>query len=182
MTIEPDKKIKICRVCDAPFLPFRTTQATCSQSCALQDARNKLEKKRQTEWRREKKKRLDSLKSRSDWLKDAQKAFNAYIRKRDEGKGCISCGYQSAGQYHAGHYRTVKAASHLRFNEDNCHLQCAQCNNFESANLIEYRISLVKKIGLERVEALENDNRVIKWTVDEIKEIRDYYRWAIKQL
>ncbi|STS93497.1 protein NinG [Klebsiella grimontii] len=63
---------------------------------------------------------------------------------------------RSSGE--AGHYRSRGKASHLRYNEDNIHKQCHHCNVQLSGNQQQYRISLVEKIGAERVEALENNN------------------------
>jgi len=115
----------------------------------------------------------NKLKSLTDHLHEAQRHFNMYIRIRDEHKPCISCGKVSGVQFHGGHYRTTKAAPQLRFNEDNVHKQCAQCNNHLSGNITEYRIELVKRIGVERVESLENNNELHRYTIDEAKEIKD---------
>jgi hypothetical protein len=52
-----------------------------------------------------------------------------------------------------------------------------------SANLIEYRIGLVKRIGVEQVEFLERkDHQPLKLTVDEIKEKIRIYKDKIKSL
>ena len=89
----------------------------------------------------------------SQLIGKAQVKFNKFIRERDKGQPCISCGsYNTATASHfysAGHY------GQLRFNEDNVHLSCVKCNYFLSGNLIEYGIRLEKKIGKERVEKLE---------------------------
>jgi hypothetical protein len=60
----------------------------------------------------------------------------------------------------AGHYRSSRAVlAHLRFNEDNCHAQSKKENRYNSGNAVDYRIGLIARIGLERVEALESDDR-----------------------
>jgi hypothetical protein len=46
----------------------------------------------------------------------------------------------------------------------------------------KYRANLVTKIGLARVEYLENYHAVTDWTVEEIKEFRQHYRDLTKQL
>ena len=83
----------------------------------------------------------------------AGKKFRKWIRERDKGETCISCGtpYPSdAGHFYpAGHY------PELEFNPDNCHLQCRSCNYYQSANLHKYRKNLILKIGNERVEKLD---------------------------
>jgi len=113
--------------------------------------------------------------------KAAQSAFNAYIRARDSKEPCISCQKHHTGQYHAGHFKTTGARSELRFNEDNCHKQCAPCNNHLSGNIEHYRPNLIKKIGRERVEALDVQ-QVIKWDCDTYKDIEVMYKRKLKQL
>jgi hypothetical protein len=59
------------------------------------------------------------LKTRSQWLKGAQIVFNRFIRLRDEGDSCISCGRNTGAKMNAGHYKSVGSTPALRFNEDN---------------------------------------------------------------
>ena len=124
-----------------------------------------------------------ALKTKSTLLKEAQSAFNEYIRVRDKGKGCISCLTNKKNiQYHAGHFKSIGAYRELRFNEDNCHLQCARCNNLLSGNLLEYRENLIKKIGLDRVEKLYEKHEIIKYSREEIIEIKKHYKNKTKKL
>jgi len=177
--------VKKCRVCKAKFEPFNSLQQVCSTACALQKAQKDFQKdaerkaKEQRKWIREQKAKV---KSRGEHLKEAQQAFNAYIRERDRHRPCISCGTYTAGQYHAGHYRTTKAAPELRFEELNCHKQCAQCNNFDSGNIVEYRISLIQRIGQEAVDWLEGPHEAKHYTTDELKEIKRKYRAMRREL
>ena len=90
-------------------------------------------------------------------LEKTQKVVNAYIRKRDEGLPCISCGSYNGNQ--DGHYFTVKGYSALRFNEWNIHLQCAGCNMFKHGNQAMYRIGLVERIGEKAVKSSFNSAR-----------------------
>lgn len=132
------------------------------------------------EWKARKEKMKTELKTHKDYTKLLQIVFNKYIRQRD-GNYCISCGKMSTLQIHAGHYRSVGSAPHLRFNELNVHSQCSQCNNFLSGNLIEYRKNLIKKIGIKEVEKLEEDNTNLKLTIPEIKEQINKYKQLIKK-
>lgn len=181
-------KQKKCKVCKGLFDPFNTIQPTCSVTCALIKAVADREKKEKRAARNQ----LEKLKTRSDHLKDAQNAVNAYIRERDRGLPCISCGGIFGerivkGKYYyrkinAGHYRSVGAAPHLRYTEDNINNQCVQCNKDKSGNSVEYRIGLVKKIGVARVEALENNNTPMFWTVEQIMRIKTEYRAKLREL
>ncbi|WXL23931.1 recombination protein NinG [Ectopseudomonas mendocina] len=173
------------RTCRAPFVPSQTFQTWCGPECGLVIARAKQDKERkalaQVE-RREIKAAKERIKSRGDYLREAQTAFNAWVRARDAQLPCVSCGRHHQGQWHAGHYRTVGSTPELRFEPLNVHKQCAPCNNHMSGNVVEYRINLVRKIGLEAVEWLEGPHEPKKYTVDEIKAIKAHYRALVREL
>jgi hypothetical protein len=124
--------------------------------------------------------RKEAIKSRADWAREAQTAFNAFIRARDDGLPCISCGRHHQGQWHAGHYLSTGARPELRYTESNVHRQCAPCNTHLSGNAVLYRIGLIERIGLEAVEWLEGPHELPKWTPDDYKAIRDNYRQKLK--
>ena len=133
------------------------------------------------------KKRKEALKRIPDYIKDAQHAFNAFIRLRDRSKPCICCGQplgesSVGGLYDCGHYRSVGSASHLRFHEDNANGQRKVCNRYGAGRAVDYRIGLIARIGIERVEALEHSNAVHKWTKDELIEITQVYRTKLKEM
>jgi len=119
---------------------------------------------------------------RSFQIKKAQTLFNRYIRCRDDGDACISCNRLHDGQFHAGHYRSVGANPELRFNERNCHLQCAPCNNHLSGNIVDYRMGLVRKLGVQEVEYLEGEHERPKLSITDIKAIQEKYKVKIKEL
>jgi hypothetical protein len=160
-------------------------QVACGVSCALLIAKANQQKKRRqeaTKERAEHAKRKEATKTKGQHTKDAQAAFNAFIRERDKDLPCVSCGRHHQGQYHAGHYRTTAAAPELRFEPLNVWKQCAPCNNHKSGNLIEYRIELVKRIGLEKVEWLEGPHEPRRYTIEELKSIKTEYRHRIREL
>lgn len=185
-------KPKKCRVatCRASFVLQRLGQAVCSPKCALAtvEVQKAKEKKSLAQAdRREIKVRKEALKTRGDHIREAQQAFNEYIRTRDQAAGhlCISSGKPldwSGNAVDAGHYRSVGSAPHLRFDERNCHAQSKQDNRFLSGNAVDYRIGLIARIGQEAVDALESDQSVRKYTVDEIKAIKAEYRAKTKEL
>ena len=90
----------------------------------------------------------------------ASKRFRAWIRRRDEGKPCISCG--SFNTSDASHYYSAGHYPELEHEPDNCHLACKKCNMFLSGNLIEYRKGLLKRIGLERLQRLDETTAYFK--------------------
>lgn len=125
----------------------------------------------------------ESLKSKSQWDKEAQSAFNRYIRVRDEGKPCVSCGnpligksnYLTGSAIDASHYRSRGAASHLKFNVFNVHSACTRCNRQLSGNAVEYRIRLIERIGLERVERLESDSEPRRFDIPYLQRIKSIF-------
>ena len=174
---------KTCKVCKNKFTPSRSLQAVCSLDCAIIKGRaaSTAQKRAEAASKRvEHRKAKDSIKTRGDYAREAQIVFNGYIRKRDEGKPCISCGSHT-GKQNAGHYRSVGSAPELRFNELNCHLQCEKCNSYLSGNLINYRIELIKRIGLEQVDYLEGNHDAQHYSIECLKSIKAEYRRKIKE-
>ena len=183
-------KTRKCKACHHPFTPARSTQTACGIDCAMQLAHEKKVKLAECDRldnARKDRARKAKLKTRRDWEKEAQAAFNAYIRARDKDKPCICCGLPLSagdvgGHYDCGHYRSVGSAPHLRFNEDNAHAQRKQCNRWGAGRAVDYRLGLIERIGLARVEALEADQAPRKYTADELRAIRDLYRAKLREL
>ena len=182
--------MKLCKVCKTKFTPMLSTARVCSPFCALtlaRSVRGKAEKVAQVKERREDKVKREKLKSRSDWIREAQTSLNAWVRARDAGQPCICCGRFSSGattggDWDAGHYRSRGSAPHLRFDERNVHAQLKQCNRYDSGNVVGYRMGLIAKLGLEAVEALEADQRPRKYSIDELKAIKADYAQRVREL
>lgn len=160
-----------------------------SAECLIRHTRaknaEKAEKKRKEKTRQLKQKLRDE--DRSYWMKKAQASFNAYIRFRDKDLPCISCGsnpndnnLMTGSRWDCGHYRSVGANPELRFEELNTAKQCVKCNRDLSGNVVNYRIGLVKRIGIDKVEWIEGPHEPKKYTIDELKEIDRKYRRLVK--
>ena len=171
-------KIPKCKNCGEQFERIRTTQVACSPPCAMAISRRIGDKKTflvlQSQ-RKEVREAKAKLKTRKAWLKEAQAAFNAWIRHRDKELPCVSCGSHDRKSWDAGHFRTTAAAPELRFNELNVHRQCVQCNQHQHGNLLEFRIGLIKRIGVEKVEWLEGKHDPAKHSIDDLKAIKQEY-------
>ena len=129
--------------------------------------------------------KLDALRTLPELKALAQKAFNGWIRARDAGKPCISCGKPDTGGANstdAGHYRSVGSAPHMRFIEDNCHAQCKHCNQYLAGNIVEYRKGLIERIGLERVEEIETDQTLRKRSKQDLIDVAKHYSAEAKRL
>lgn len=172
------RKYGLCQKCYAKWL-FSSDAGKEIISKAMSQGKNKLNRNREAQRKKEK----ESLQDRRYWLKIAQRECNAYIRARDKDKPCCACGNEIKGIVHASHYLSQGNHSALRFHEDNIWAGCYKCNVQLSGNLIEYRKRLIKNIGLERVEWLEENGRnPKKWEIDELKELIEYFKQKTKDL
>jgi hypothetical protein len=180
--------MKRCKACKAEFNPVRPLQSVCSAVCGLALARQVAEKKAAKEAQEDRKKtreKLDAMRTKPQLVKVAQTAFNAFVRARDANKPCISCGKPpstESNQTDAGHFRSVGSAPHMRFVEDNVHGQCKHCNQYLAGNVLAYRKGLIERIGLERVEQIETDQTVRKYTKEGLQEIARHYKTEAKRL
>lgn len=127
------------------------------------------------------KSKLEQHKPLAYWLAKVEKVCNEYIRARDPNV-CISCGVTDSSAWQAGHYISVGANGTLRFNEDNIHKQCIHCNMFKGSNATNYRIGLLEKIGVARVEALEAWHPPVKLTREACEELETYYKAKLRAL
>ncbi len=173
------KQRKCCvKACRTPFLPSAPFVTWCGPECAVIVAMQRVAKQN----RKDDRARKVALKTRQEWLKEAQAAFNAFVRERDRNEPCISCGRFHAGSYDAGHYRSVGAQPALRFDETNVHKQCVPCNQHNGGNVVEYRIRLIAKIGREAVELLEIEHAPAKYDIDDAKRIKAVYKAKLNAL
>lgn len=190
-------KTRRCSVCrlkvPSESAVIGSLKAFCSMEHLIEysrsDAGRKTVKKAvQRTVRAEKKLAVEKLKTRSDYTKEAQIAFNAYVRERDNSRQCISCETHLnqtgalGGSYDCGHYRSVGSAPHLRFDLHNAHGQCKKCNKYKSGNVADYRIKLLRKIGGARLEALECDQIQRKYTVPDLQRIKIIFTTKLKRL
>lgn len=170
---------KKCRSCGERFVPARPLQVVCPQFDCVVAHVNATKAKREAREHRERKIRA---KTRAQWLREAQASFNRFIRLRDAGRPCISCGRHHQGQWHAGHYLSVGARPELRFEELNVHAQCAPCNNHLSGNIVLYRQGLIVRAGIGVVEWLEGAHEPKKYTIDELRQIKAEYTSKAREL
>jgi hypothetical protein len=163
--------MKLCQVCCEDFEPkFSSMQIVCGLTCArrLPIVQRKADK--------------EKLKRRADWLKDVEKAFNAYIVRRDAKLPCVSCGCTDASGWHASHYRSVGSSPALRFDDANVHRSCTRCNLHLHGNPIPYRAELLRRIGQAEVSRLEGPQSVVKHTVDDLKALKATYQAKLREL
>lgn len=174
--------------CGQEFVPrFSSMQKVCSPACALATkdkyqapARKAIADRQRKELRASQ----ERIKSRSEYLREAQAVINRYVRLRDAHLGCVSCDKPDTwgGQWHCSHFRSVGAAPQLRFNLWNMNKSCSACNNHLSGNLMEYRPRLIKKIGQRKVDLLESDNAIARHDISYLKRLKAVFSKKIRRL
>jgi hypothetical protein len=172
--------VKPCRVCRKDFEPRNTMQVVCGIACArrVPIVNRKADREK-----------LAAMRPLSYWIKQAQTAFNAWVRARDlaAGHGCIDCGKpfeldKAGGSVDAGHYLSRGSAPHLKFDERNVFAQRKNCNRPGGATRADFRAGVIARIGLPAVEALEADQSVKQYRADDLKAITATYRAKLKAL
>jgi hypothetical protein len=176
-------KSKRCRNCGNSFQPISSMSKACSVPCAIaltDAAKAKQAAKVKREEKKSIREALEKTKPRGAHLREAQAAFNAYVRERDFGMGCISCGLLPkqifGGAVDCGHYRSTGSAAHHRFNLKNCAAQCVKCNRYLGSNTVEMRKGMIARFGIEAVEALEQNQTVRKFDIEYLTRIKRIFR------
>jgi hypothetical protein len=158
-------KQKKCKICKIKYVPERQLQQVCSPLCAIEYgnkhlAKNKLEKKKQIN--REKK---DFNWEDKKWLKKtAQDEINRYARLRDNkerGLKCCTCP-NNYGKMDGGHFLPTSGYSAIRYNTNQIHQQCVNCNRYNGGRRPEYTEFMINKYGPEYVENLEAMKNIIR--------------------
>ena len=168
-----------CKNCKDKFEPIRFNHKFCLKDECIKAF---VEEVKVKQWKETKTRMKNNLKTTQDWLKEAQTIFNKYIRLRDNGLWCVSCN-QMPKKKNCGHYFSSGGHSNVRFDEDNCHLQCEHCNTFLSGNLLNYQIGIQKRIGAQKLLELQERAHITKkWSVDELKEIIRIYKNKVNLL
>lgn len=174
-------RMKKCRMCRNTFQVFRSTQAVCSVDCAASLAakqRAQKEARARKDERKSLAERKAKLKTRREWIAEAQAAVNKVARLRDQlaGHGCISCGARPGerfgGAMDAGHFRSVGSAPHARFFLPQINAQCKRCNRDLGGSVTNYRKGLIERIGIERVEEIESMQWTAKWSVEYLQRLK----------
>ena len=186
------KKPRCCRICKEMFQPRKALQNVCSFECEVKlgiimaerskKRREQAERVAEVASRKIIRMKLEKLKPLSWYADKAQRAVNAYIRARDAGQPCISCGRHHAGKWNAGHYISRGASPALRYHHDNIWLQCEPCNTNKSGNQIEYRKNLLLKIGQERLDWLEGPHELPRWRKEDYLRIEAEHKQLFKDL
>ena len=172
------------------FFPrFSTLEKYCwDPECKTQEAMMIIKKKKEAEKRKQKKElqaRKEGLETITKMVLRVQKHVNFYVRKRDNGKKCISCDTMLVGiKFDAGHLFNAHYHWNVRFNAElNIFGQCVKCNKHMHGNLLQMREGVIERIGLDQYKYLESIAKVTRnFTKPELQEIMDHYKKLSKKL
>jgi hypothetical protein len=109
-------------------------------------------------------------------LQMAQITFNKWIRKRDEGKPCISGGGIAE---EAGHCFPAGSFSGVRFDEINVNGQSVEDNRFKGGKREQCLEGIAQRYGMQYAEELVIRARVTKkysWSREELVKIINKYK------
>lgn len=125
------------------------------------------------------------MKSVAKLLQECQTVFNEYIRTRDKGLPCISCGANYFSD--CGHLFKKSTRPAMRFNPKAAHGQCRECNSLPDGNYEEICMGIADRYGAEYLTTViqeANNSRKTdhKWSRSELIEQIDYYKCEIKIL
>lgn len=180
-------KPRTCKAagCGLKFHAVSSMVKWCSPACGAKLALAKLAKQRarkEQDERKQTRAKLQDLKPLSYWRDRAQRAFNAWVRYRDAGLPCVSCGRHHAGKVNAGHYLSRGARPELAFEPLNVWLQCEPCNTSKGGNVALYRVELVRRIGTEKVEWLEGPHEPLRYRREDFEAIEAEYTAKVKAM
>ena len=126
-------------------------------------------------------KELTKLKAKAD------KIFSQYVRVRDSdtsGYGnCITCNkYDHWKNMQNGHF-VSRSCNLLRYDDENCNMQCSGCNVFKSGDLYQYAKQLDLKYGDGTAEKLHAQRKQThKLTIDELNEVIENANAYLKEM
>ena len=168
-----------CKCCKDKFEVKYFLQKYCmdKDECIKAFSESVKEKKQKTEskaWNKEKRQRIDKLKTLTDWKKDLEKLINAIVRLIDKGNPCMMCSGHPMKRINACHYHAVGGNDTIRFNLFNIWAGCHSCNSEKGGNIHGYDVLLIEKQGRERWEYVKFDLlRIYKYIGLSIPEIKE---------
>jgi len=120
-------------------------------------------------------------------LNNTKTACHTFVKLRDYGKPCISCGTLWKDDFQAGHFYKAELYSTLKYDENNISGQCQGCNLFKDGNESGYRDGLINRYGqlylsdLDKKANLGNQSQH-HWDRETLIDIRKYYQKKIREL
>ena len=162
--VEQGSKLpKQCKVCKTVFTPkqYASCKIKCVE-CIFAYHKRKLCDYQKKQLKKQIAKnancKVKPLKQKIDrkWI-----ALSKFIKERDAGLPCISCGKQMQEyEIQAGHYIASGKSVKLKYEPRNIHAQCWNCNNnhqLQQQMQEGFRNGLIARYGMQEVEWLESN-------------------------
>lgn len=117
----------------------------------------------------------------------ARGVFQDWVKQRDQGLPCISCGvkFKKGDVIHAGHMFKAETHSWLVFHELNTNSQCDHCNIGLDGNFEAYKKGFAARYGAEQFVGLSKSAATKVFTKHgrlDLVEIIQTYKAKIKEL
>jgi len=177
----------------------------CSPDHAIAIAQQRLAKKAEKAAkadRRETRAKLEKLKTRGDWIQEAEYEVRRFRRLEElaKGRGCMSCrrsqeevqgtdGWKPGGAWDAGHFLGKGARPELRMEPLCIWLQCKSCNAGSAKYArkgytvgLAFEENLRAQEGDALVDWLKGPHEPKHYTIDDLKEIKRTYKAKAKTL
>lgn len=129
---------------------------------------------------------------RKNQIYRTQQKFNELVRLLDKDKPCICCGRATVGKsVDCGHFLSRGSHPELRFNFLNAYVQLSSCNrgitkHTSGAKAASTRkgmeTNIAARMGSEALKWLLGPHEVVKWTIDELKEMRSIFSAEIRHI
>lgn len=128
----------------------------------------------------------DERRKISNYLQSAKDSCHAFIRERDKGLNCVSCGNPWHEDFQAGHLYKAELFSTLKFDEKNISGQCRRCNLFNDGNESGYRVGIINRYGVDHLNYLDEKAAIEKqinhkWERHELQKIRIDYIQKLRE-
>jgi len=172
-----------CKICKKEYIKKSIKHMVCSYECSLAYSElhlsNKVKEKKQVA-----RKELIAFNNKdiNKLTGIAKKLVQHYVRLRDINEPCISCRKTIASQWDGGHFKNAKHYASIRLNTLNIHKQCSYCNKELGSNALNYRIHLIEKIGLAKVEWLENQKGICRYNAEYLVKYIRVFKKKIRQM
>lgn len=124
--------------------------------------------------------------TRKSLVEKLDKIFSIYIRRKDAVDNiatCVTCGKKDHwSKLQNGHWASRKHYN-TRWDETNCHVQCAGCNVFRAGEIYLYTKYLCSKYGNNFPEELYlKSHKTVKFADIDLIELIDYYTEKVNTL
>jgi hypothetical protein len=140
------ESLKPCKTCRAAPRQFHSPRC---KKC--EDARLRAKKKAAEE--RAKLRRKAHKERPAALVKKLDAAFSKFIRERDKGKPCVTCGKPWEPTFQCGHFLSRRHMA-TRWHKENAHGQCPGCNMFEGGRQFEHGLAVDALHGQGKAQEL----------------------------